>query len=189
MSVGNVERGDAAEGRDQIAGAIEPGAPYRVVHAVGRLEVVQRFALLRASHQPIDIVCSRIRQEDDTRLRAQLDDVPCAVVFLVAAGPLVLADDVRLILVDRKTTGDAGLLVRTHPQPVEIERRRIIYHERRALAQCHKVLTRFRIDPGRVRIRVGRQIDLGARDVQKAQGICGNQLARFFGTDDIVGNG
>ena len=34
-----------------------------------------------------------------------------------------------------------------------------------------------------------RQIDLGTCDVQKAQGICGSQLARFFGADEIVGDG
>ena len=77
-----------------------------------------------------------VGQEHDAGLRAQLDDVARAIVFLVAPRALVLLDDVALVLVDREAAGEPGLLVAAHPQPVEVERRRLVLgDQRRALAQ------------------------------------------------------
>ena len=55
-----------------------------------------------------------------------------AIVFLVAPRALVLLDDVLLVLVHREARGDAGLLVPAHAQTVEVERRLVFDHQRRA---------------------------------------------------------
>jgi hypothetical protein len=46
-----------------------------------------------------------------------------AIVLLVPARALVLADDVPLVFVDGETAGDARLFVPAHTQAVEIEGR------------------------------------------------------------------
>ena len=112
-----------------------------------------------------------------------------AVVFLVAPGALVLLDDVLLVLVHGETAGNAGLLVRPHPQPIEIQGRRLLLRQRRVATQLLEILTAFLIDRGRVRIHIRRQVDLGPGDVQETERITGGELARFFGADDVVGNG
>ena len=163
-------------------------APDRVLHAVGGSEVVERWRSETAGDFGVDFRRAAIGQEHHTRLRPQLDDVPRAIVFLVAARTLVLLDDVLLVLVDRETGGDADLLVRPHAQAVEVHRRRVLDDERRLRAQRRQVLARQLVDICRVRIGPRRQIDLRARDVEKTQGIAGRELPRFFYADDIVGN-
>ena len=59
--------------------------PDRVVHAVVGAEVVDRRVGRDGAAQPIDGVGARVGQEHDAGLRAQLDDVARAIVFLVAA--------------------------------------------------------------------------------------------------------
>ena len=114
-----------------------------------------------------------VGQEDDAGLRAELDDVPRAIVFLVGARALVLLDDVLLVLVDREAGGDAGLLVAAHAQAIEVERRLVLDHQRRVGAERREVLLRFRVDLSGIRIGARRQIDLRARDVQEAEWIAG----------------
>ena len=57
------------------------------------------------------------------------------------------------------------------------------------LLQRLEVLGRPLVDRVGVRIGARRQIDLGARDVQKAERVAGGERARFVGVDDVVGNG
>ena len=144
---------------------------------------------MMARASAIDPCRGLVGQEHDAGLGAELDHVPRAVVFLVAPRALVLLDDVLLVLVDREASGNAGLLVRTHLQPVEIERRRLLDGQRRRPAQLLEILAPALIDGGRVGIRSRREVDLGPRDVQKTQGIARGELTRFFGVDDVVGNG
>ena len=55
---------------------------------------------------------------------------------------LVLADDVRLVLVDREAAGDAGLLVLAHPQSVDVQARVRLLDERGRRAQPGEVAAR-----------------------------------------------
>ena len=64
------------------------------------------------------------------RLRTERDHVTRAIVFLVAARPLVLLDDVSVVLVYREAGGNTRLLVRAHAQAVEVHARFIFQHER-----------------------------------------------------------
>jgi hypothetical protein len=88
-----------------------------------------------------------------------------AIVFLVAPRAFVLLDDVGVVLVQRETAGDTGLLVGAHPQSIEIQRWRLIEDKRSLLTQGGEVLARFLIDLRSVRIHVGGQIDLRAGHV------------------------
>ena len=82
-----------------------------------------------------------------------------------------------VVLVEREAAGHAGLLVRAHPQPVEVQRRSLVEHERGARAKLSRNsrarARRRRRQYGSVS---GRQIDLGAGDVQEAEGIAGREL-------------
>ena len=109
-------------------------------------EVVERRVGRDRACRPVDSFGGRVGQEHDAGLRAQLDDVARAIVFLVAARALVLLDDVALVFVDREAAGDAGLLVLAHPQPIEVERRRLVRDERRLLAERREILARPLVD-------------------------------------------
>jgi hypothetical protein len=71
--------------------------------------------------------------------------VPRAIVFLIAARAFVFFDDVALVLVDGEASGNAGLLVRSHPEPVAVQRRPILDQQRRPLANGREILPRRRI--------------------------------------------
>ena len=188
MAVGDVERRNPAETRRRAARVLETRPPDRVADAVGRGEVVQRLAAVDLPRQRVDRAIGAIGQKHHAGLRPKLDDVARAIVFLVAARALVLLDDVRLVLVEREAAGDAGLLVRAHAQSVQVQRRGLVEHERRALAQRREIRPRLFVHLRRVRIGAGRKIDLRPRDVQKTERIAGGELARFVGGDDVVGH-
>ena len=111
-----------------------------------------------------------------------------AVVFLVAPGPLVLLDDAAVVLVERKAGGHTGLLVRAIAQAIHVDARFVLDDERGPL-QRFEIPDRPRVDLVAVRIGVRRQLELGPRHTQKAQRVAAGLHARFFGRDDIVGNG
>ena len=154
MAVRNVERGDLRESRRRAASRPRRRAPDRVMHAVTRREVVQRRAARDARSTRVHARRRLVGQEHDARLRAELDDVPRAVVLLVAARAFVLLDDVGFVLVDREAPRNARLLVPAHPQPIEVERRRCLGDQRRVATQRLEVFTRLCVDPRRIRIRV-----------------------------------
>ena len=72
---------------------------------------------------------------------------------------------------------------------IEIERRLRLLHQRRLPLQRAIPLGGRAIHDVVVGIGAGGQIDFGSRDVQKAQRIAAGKRARFFGIDDVVGNG
>src|SRR4029079_3230989 len=90
VPVGDVERGDARKGVDDLAGFPSAHLPDRVVHAVVGAEVVDRLVGGDRAAQAIDGLGAAVGQEHDAGLRAQLDDVARAIVFLVRARALVL---------------------------------------------------------------------------------------------------
>ena len=109
-----------------------------------------------------------VGQEHRAGLRAQLDDVARAVVFLVLPRLLVLLHDVAVVLVDRVAGREAGLLVRAHAQAVEVHRG-LGFLDHRWRVSAAKFARRRPVDGVGVRIGVRRQVDLGARHVQEAQ--------------------
>ena len=114
--------------------------------------------------------------------------MPRAVVLLVAARALVLADRVGIVLVEREDAGNAGLVAPGHAESVDEERGLGLRRERRLAPQPREILGGLRVDRVGVGIRPVRQVDLGARDVEKGEGIAGREPPRLLRRDDVVGN-
>jgi hypothetical protein len=152
-------------------------------------EVVDRLACADGPRQPIDRGRRLVGQEHDAGLRPQLDDVPRAIVFLVAARAFVFLDQVPIVLVEREARGDAGLLVSAHSKPIAIHRRLVVLDERRVRAERGEVLPRRLVHLGGIRIGAVGQIDLGSSDVEEAQRIADGEPPGFVGVDDVVRNG
>ena len=153
--------GIAREGVHQRGGLSRPHAPDRVVHAVVGPEVVERRVGGDRAAQAIDRVGRLVGQEDDAGLRAQLDDVPRAIVFLVGPRALVLLDDVLLVLVHREARRRCRS---ARGRPCAAGRSRATARLRRPAARRRaapsKFAFAFRVDLGRVRdrCRPGRSI-------------------------------
>src|SRR5437867_2870783 len=77
-------------------------APNGVPHAVHGFEIEQRRATGRAADDVVDARLRAIGEKHRTGLRAERDHVARPVVLFVAARPLVLLDDVAIVLVERK---------------------------------------------------------------------------------------
>ena len=189
VAVGDVERRHAAEGGDQAGARGRLGPPERVRDAVGGDEVVERGPRAGRLDQAVDLGAGAVGQEDHAGLGAQGDDVAGAVVLLVAAGPLVLADQVALVLVDREGAGDAGLHVAAHAQPVDVERWLGLGRERRRGAQPLEILPAAVVDGGGIGIGALGQLDFGAGDAQEGERLVGGELAGLGGRHDVVGDG
>src|SRR6185369_2516984 len=109
-----------------------------------------------------------------------------AIVFLVTTCALVFANSAVFVFVDGATGYLADLLVLAHDQTVKVEAWGGFLLQRAGGDQFLKVLDCLSIDGVTVKIRAWRQVDLGPRDVQKAQRVSGRQRARFFSIDDVV---
>jgi hypothetical protein len=156
--------------------------------AVRGAKVVQRRPGGRGVDARVELGAVPVRQKDGSRLRAKRDHVAGPVVFLVAAGPLVLADDLGVVLVERERGRDPGLLVPVDGEPVGVESRRRLAFEHALAGKRFEGLRRLAIDLGRVRIGPLRQVDFGPGDVEKAPGVARRQRARFRGADHVVGD-
>ena len=101
MTVGDIQRLYARECVGHRARLVPFNEPNRMAHAVQRREIDERLVHLHAACQLVQGVVGPICKEDRAGLRAQLDDVPRAIVFLIASGTFVLFDDVVVVVVDR----------------------------------------------------------------------------------------
>ena len=87
-----------------------------MTHTVNRVEIDERLGPGSLRHDLIDVGARTVGQKHRPGLRAEREHVARAIVFLVAPRPLVLLDDVAVVLVERETGGHAGLFVRAHAQ-------------------------------------------------------------------------
>jgi hypothetical protein len=188
MPVRDVERGHRAKRGDQLALVVRGHPPHGVLHAINGGEVEQRRRPDRALHRPVNAGRRLVNQEHRPGLRPQLDDVARPIVLLVAARALVFLDDVAVVVVHGKGAGDPGLKVRSHTQPVDVQGRRVLEHQRRPRLEGVEILHRLRIHRVVIWVGVGREVDFRARHVQEAERIPGRQRACLVGVDDIVGN-
>ena len=121
VPVGDIQKrngGKRADERRHLGGG-DP--PDRVTHAIGRVKVVQGRLVPHARGDCLDVRVRPMNQEHRSGLSLERERVSCAVVFLVAACPLVFPNHVVLVVVQGIAGGNADLLVGAHPQPVEIE--------------------------------------------------------------------
>jgi hypothetical protein len=112
-----------------------------------------------------------------------------AVVLLIGARALVLADDIRVVLVHGAGGGDARLRVLAHADSVDVETRLVLFDERALGLEPLEIFARALVDLVRIDVRAFRQVYLGARDVEEAQGVVGGQRARLLCVDHVVGDG
>ena len=187
MTVGDVQRGNPPGRLNQPVAIAAVHAPERVAHAVNRLEIDERLGLDRLRDELIDLRARTVNQKHRAGLRAERQHVPGAIVFLVAPRPFVLLDDVAVVFVERVAGGQAGLFVRAHAQPIQIEARRVFDHERRLPERC-EILRRAIVDILGVGIGAGGELDLGARHAQKAEWIVAGQRPRLLGVHHVVWN-
>jgi hypothetical protein len=120
-------------------------------------------------------------------LGAERDHVPRAVVLLVGAGPLVLLDDIAVVLVEREAGRDADLFMRSHHEPVEVQRR-LRLHQHGSVLRAREVLSRSLVDLVAVRIGFRRQFDFGARHAQEAERMAVREGLGLARADDVVRN-
>ncbi len=188
MAVRNVERRNPGERRHERVAVRAGDAPDRVLHAVRGGEIDERRAADRPLGNAGDVALGAVGEEDRTRLRAEREHVARAVVFLVPPGALVLPDYARIVLVDREAGGDSRLHVAAHAEPVEVGAR-LVLDDERPVPQRRVILRRAAVDGVGVRIGVGRQLELGTRDANKAERVALGERARLVGRDHVVGNG
>ena len=112
--------------------------------------------------------------------------MPGPIVLLVLARAFVLADDVVLVLIDRETRGHAGLLVAPHAQPIDVDARAGFLDQRRGRSQSRELAPGGLVDGIGVRVLVGRELDLGARDAQETQWLIGGERTSLSGAHDVV---
>ena len=133
-----------------------------MAYPIERREIDER--LVRRSHVVCELVDERdrtMRQKDGPGLRAQLDHVPRAVVFLVLAGALVLLDDVAVVFGKRVARRHARLAVAVRVQMIEIQRGLGFLYQRCIVLQGAISFGGGAIDDVAMRIRAGGKINLG----------------------------
>ena len=114
--------------------------------------------------------------------------MPGPVILFVWSRPLVPLDDIPVVLVERKATGEARLLVRAVGDSVKVERRFLLDDEGDLRAQPFQVVGSRLIDGIGIGVSLRGKVDLGSRHMQKAQWIACGQSPRFGRRHDIVGN-
>ncbi len=189
VAVGDVEGGDAAEGRGEVGGVLAADPPERVRHPVLGGEVVERRRRGDPPRDGVDRGGGAVGQEHDPGLRRELDHVPRAVVLLVAPGVLVLLDQALVVLVERVAGGEADLLVAAVAETIEVEARLGLDEERRRPPELRQVCRRPRVDLVPVGVGAGGQVDLGPGDVQEAQRVACRQRPRLLRAHHVVGDG
>src|SRR6185295_9227992 len=125
MPVGDVNKRDSRELFDDPRCFDVADSPDRVADSVGRGEIIKRVFGLRARDDFVDLSSPAIRQKNRTRLRSKRNHMTRPVVLFVFAGALVPANDVRVVLIDRATAGDAGLLLLAHAQAIDVQAWRV----------------------------------------------------------------
>src|SRR5215475_5730160 len=73
-----------------------------------------------------------------------------------------------------------------HFEAVAIQRWQLLDHQRSLALECFEILDRLPVDGIRVGIRLSREIDFGARYMQKAERIACGQRMGFLSVDDVV---
>src|SRR5438309_1899613 len=188
MAVGDVQRRNSPECRDERITVDAADRPDRVPDEVGRLEIEERRGERGSGRESIDLGRRAVGQEHGTGLRHQRDHVTRAVVFLVSPRPFVFLDDAAVVFVEREATCQANLLVRAHPETVEVHAGRL-FDDKRGVLELREIFRRAPIHRGRVRIGPVWQVDLRSRHAQEAERLAFRKLSRLGCRNNVVGYG
>jgi hypothetical protein len=186
MAVGDIERIERVERRRKCRDFGGRGhSPYGVQHVIWSRDREQRRLLCRGADEGADRLVGPVREEHGPGLRVQCGDVADAIVLLVRTGELVASNAVLLVGAHRADERHARLGATAHDHAIDVERRRVVTHERPGLDQS-RAARALRISLVGVRRAARRQIDLGARDVQKALRPAACERACFLRVDHVV---
>src|SRR4051812_11446852 len=108
------------------------------------------------------------------------------VVFLVWSGLFMLAYGVVIVLIHCRTSDHPYLLMVTHHQFIKIDAGLGLWLERRLGNQLPEVLGGLVVNLVAVKVSSIRQVDLRARNVEKAQGIALCLFPGLFRVYDVI---
>ena len=133
VAVGDIERGHGVErcGDARLDRGVADH-PQGVAHAV-EFGIGIRRAGRRRSQDGVDLGRGRVGQQHRAGLGVERVDLAHAVVFLVGAGELVLADAVGVVVRHRSGGHDAGLAVAAHHDAVGVVAGRRVAHQHAGL--------------------------------------------------------
>ncbi len=110
-----------------------------------------------------------------------------AVVFLVGAGELVLADAVGVVIGHAGGGDEAGLLMIAHDQPVEVVAGGAVLLQHPFREHALEVFLALGVDLRVMGIGFGGQVDLGLGDVEEAPGLAFGAFAGLAAVEDVIG--
>ena len=165
VAVGDVGLGDVAEGLHESVGP--HGLPDGVLDSVDGGEVVERLGGAFGLDEPVDRGDFAVREEHLPGVGVRREDVLRTIVLLVLACLLVAEDDVVRVVVDLATGDNGGLGAPLHDLAVKVDRRGVLSHESAFGDHAVECRAGLPVDGLGVGIRAGRQIDLGADDVEE----------------------
>ena len=166
VTVGDIGTVDLSEEPDPGGGVSHPPDP--VPHPVGG-EVIERGTPGTGREETRQLRVVRHGQKDRLGMGIEGQDVPGPVVFLVGPGLLVLADDIGRIVIDVDTPDHPDLGPPVHDQFVEEEGPIGIGLEHAIPEQPVEIGPGSVVHPVIVGTGVGRQVNIRAADMQKAE--------------------
>jgi hypothetical protein len=129
VPIGDVEGRKLRKRRDQRVAIRSGYRPQRVFDAIDRLKIDEWRRGDDPGGDRIDGRRRLVDQEHRAGLGMHRLDVAGAIVFLVAPRPFVLLDHVGIVFRDREAARQPELLVRAHPETVEVDARLVLEHQ------------------------------------------------------------
>ena len=189
MPVRNVERWDLREkpaehGNDGLI----VNAPDGVANAVSCHEVVDRRMIAYPCGEDLrNAPLFAVSQKDKAGMRVADVGVTDAIRLFVRPREFMHFDDAVEIVVNCGAGDDANLLAPAHGLFVNIQLRFRRADKRSGGDHQRKPRFGLLIDLRVIRIGLRREVNFGARDMQKRIAVAPRQRPRFVGGDDIVG--
>ena len=138
-------------------------------------------------HELINRGIVLVGQEHRPGLGAERIDLPHAIVLLVGAGELVLADAVCVVIGHAGRSDKARLMVIAHDQPVEVVAGRAVLLQHPFRDHAVEVFLALGVDRRVVGIGASGQIDLGLGDVEEAPGLASGAFAGLVAVEHVIG--
>ncbi len=161
--------------------------PEFMAHAIRGGEIDLGRHQTDLGEQVIDDRRRPVDQKGRSRLGIQRLDLAHPIVLLHGAGEFMLFDPLRVIGRHRGARDQPGLTMTTHGQSIHVIAGCRIPHQQTLGEHPVQVLAPLGIDRRRIRIRPLGQIDLGARDMQKAPGTPLDHPPGLGGIHHVIG--
>ena len=161
--------------------------PYRLAHAVLVGERVQGRGRLCGADDHVQHGLIAVGEEDRARLAAERPDVLDAVALLLLARELMALDDALLVFVHRAHGDDARLGAPLPRELVDVVRKVAVLDERAVLDALAQERRPALVHLGGVHVLLGRELRLGAVDVQKRERAVRDVRGGLSSVEHVVG--